>query len=93
MDIKYRIRPKFIFRDVEEEGVVLLPESDPLYALSESAKLVWKEMTANDNSITYSRIIDVLSEHYEGDDNEIKEDAKLFILKMIENQLFEVVDT
>lgn len=91
MDIKYRIVPKFIFRDVEDEGVILLPETDTLYALNESAKLVWKEMISNDNSITYSRIMSILSEHYEGEVMEIKRDVDAFISKMIESKLFEVI--
>ena len=90
MDIKYRIVPKFIFRDVENEGVILLPETDVLYALSESAKIVWKEMINNDNSITYSGIINLLSEHYDAEFSVIKQDADSFVSKMIENKLFEV---
>ena len=90
MDIKYRIVPKFIFRDVENEGVILLPEMDALYALSESAKIVWKEMINNDNSITYSGIINLLSEHYDAEFSVIKQDADSFVSKMIENKLFEV---
>ena len=91
MDIKYRIVPKFIFREVEDEGVILLPETDTLYALSESAKLVWKEMICNDDCITYSRIMSILSEYYEGDVTEIKRDVDAFISKMIECKLFEVI--
>lgn len=93
MDIKYRIVPKFIFRDVEDEGVILLPETDTLYALSESAKLIWKEMINNHNSITHSRIISILFEHYEGEVVEIKQDVDIFVAKMIENKLFEVIET
>lgn len=92
METKYRIVPKFILRDIENEGVILLPQTDTLYALSESAKLIWREMIKNDNSLTYSQIINVLSEHYEGEISEIKKDVNEFISKMIENKLFEVID-
>ena len=91
MDIKYKIVPKFVFRDVEEEGVILLPETDTLYVLSESAKLVWKEMISNDNSITHSHIVCILSEYYDGDAREIKQDVDTFVSKMIESKLFEVI--
>lgn len=91
MDIKYKIVPKFIFRDVENEGVVLLPETDTLYALSESAKIVWKEMMNNENSITYSQIVKLLSDNYDAELNVIKQDADSFVSKMLENKLFEVI--
>ena len=91
MEIKYKIMPKFIFRDVENEGVVLLPETDTLFALSESAKLVWKEMITNDNSITYSRIINLLAENYDVELDVLKQDANSFIVKMLDNKLFEVI--
>ena len=91
MDIKYKFVPKFIFRDVENEGVVLLPETDTLYALSESAKIVWKEMMNNENSITYSQIVKLLSDNYDAELNVIKQDADSFVSKMLENKLFEVI--
>lgn len=92
MDVKYKIVPKFIFRDVEDEGIILLPETDTLYALSESAKLIWKEMIADNNCITYSHMLHILSKYYEGEATEIKRDVDAFVSKMIKFELFKVVE-
>lgn len=91
MEVMYKIVPKYVFRDVEDEGVVLLPETDTLFALSESAKLVWKAMISNNNSITYSEMLHLLVKEYDAEVSVIKQDVDSFIAKMIDNKLFEVV--
>lgn len=91
MDTKYRIAPKFIFRDVEDEAVVLLPETDTLFALSASAKILWKEMMNNENSMTYSKMLKTLMDYYDVSLSDAEQDTKAFISKMVNYKIFEVI--
>ena len=48
-------------------------------------------MMNNENSITYSQIVKLLSDNYDAELNVIKQDADSFVSKMLENKLFEVI--
>lgn len=93
MEKTYRIIPKHFLRNVENEGVLLVPDTDALFALSESAMLIWQEMLNNGGTITKSKMMMRLKENYEVDDATLTIDIDGFIQTMIKENLVEEIES
>jgi hypothetical protein len=84
--MKYAIKKGVLWQEVDGEVVIVVPKEDPMY-LNESGSVVWKLI---DRGLDESKIIDKITDDYEGDRKIIEKDVKAIISDLIKNKCIEL---
>lgn len=83
------IRPNVLFREIENESVLLNIETEYYFGLDEVGTQMWNTLVS---SMSLQEAYDTLLELYDIDANQLKQDLLELITQLVNNQLIEIQD-